>query len=140
MGGRFHYYYVLVTVFLKGPSVFYRLKRGPDGKFNNGDLANVLQVMSATESIVGQWRANGTPPALRIIEIAGIEQSRMWGVCTMNEFRQFMNLKQFESFDEWNPDPSIARTAEHLYVEFKAFLFIPKRFVYAKLFQSYFGI
>lgn len=72
--------------------------------------------MSATENIAGQWRANGTPPVLRIVEILGIEQGRKWGVCTMNEFRKFMNLKEFKSFDEWNPDPTIARAAERLYL------------------------
>ena len=93
--------------------MFCRLKRGPDGKFDDGALANVL--MSATENIAGQWRANGTPPVLRIVEILGIEQGRKWGVCTMNEFRKFMKLKEFESFDEWNPDPTVARAAERLY-------------------------
>ena len=102
----------LVTAFLNGP-VFHRLKRGPDGKFDDDGLANIL--MSATENIAGQWRANGTPAALRIVEILGIEQARKWGVCTMNEFRQFMKLKQFKSFKEWNPDPSVARAAERLY-------------------------
>lgn len=31
----------------------------------------------------------------------GIEQARKWGVCTLNEFREFMGLKKFESFEEW---------------------------------------
>lgn len=26
----------------------------------------------------------------------------------MNEFRKFLGLKQFETFEEWNPDPSVA--------------------------------
>jgi hypothetical protein len=26
----------------------------------------------------------------------------------MNEFRHFLGLKRFESFEEWNPDPEIA--------------------------------
>jgi linoleate 10R-lipoxygenase len=38
----------------------------------------------------------------------GLEQARSWGVCTMNEFRQYLGLKQFESFEEWNPDPAVA--------------------------------
>lgn len=33
----------------------------------------------------------------------------------MNEFREFLGLKPFSSFKEWNSDDDIARTAELLY-------------------------
>ncbi|KAJ7619752.1 hypothetical protein B0H17DRAFT_1219696 [Mycena rosella] len=33
----------------------------------------------------------------------------------MNEFRQFLGLKQFKTFEEWNPDPEIASAARRLY-------------------------
>jgi linoleate 10R-lipoxygenase len=62
---------------------------------------------------------------MRVVEIMGIEQARLWGVCTMNEFRQFLGLRrtfvlcchfcspltifiEFKTFEEWNPDPEIA--------------------------------
>lgn len=44
----------------------------------------------------------------------GILQARQWGVCTMNEFRQFLGLKQFEDFEDWNPDPAIAVSISRL--------------------------
>ncbi|KAJ7803765.1 heme peroxidase [Mycena olivaceomarginata] len=87
------------------------LERGPDGKFSDDDIAKIL--LDATESPAGAYRARGTPGVLRVIEIMGILQARQWGVCTMNEFRQFLGLKQFENFEEWNPDPAIA--ARRLY-------------------------
>ncbi|KAF9500697.1 heme peroxidase [Pleurotus eryngii] len=92
---------------------FAGLKRGPDGKFSDDDLANVLH--SATSNPAGTFRGRGTPPVLRLVEIMGMEQARRWGVCTMNEFRKFLGLKQFESFEEWNPDPEIADAARRLY-------------------------
>jgi len=52
---------------------------------------------------------------VRIVDILGIELGRKWGACTMNEFRQFVNLKEFESFDKWKPGPTVARAAERLY-------------------------
>lgn len=58
--------------------------------------------------MAGAYRARGTPAVLRIIEIMGMEQGRAWGVCTMNEFREFLGLKRFDSFEEWNRDPEIA--------------------------------
>ena len=53
-------------------------------------------------------RARGSPAVLRIVEILGMVQAREWGVGTMNEFRDFLGLKRFGSFEEWNKDPEIA--------------------------------
>ncbi|KAF8579879.1 heme peroxidase [Ramaria rubella] len=92
---------------------FGNLQRGADGKFSDDDLANILH--DATESPAGQYRARGTPEVLRIVEVMGIMQGRQWGVCTMNEFRNFLGLKQFKTFEEWNPDPEIAEGARRLY-------------------------
>ncbi|KAJ6585690.1 heme peroxidase [Mycena capillaripes] len=89
------------------------LQRGPDGKFSDDDIARIL--LDATESPAGTYRARGTPEVLRVVEIMGILQARQWGVCTMNEFRQFLGLKQFEDFEDWNPDPAIANAARRLY-------------------------
>jgi len=69
-----------------------RLTRGPDGKFADDDIANILH--NATENAAGAYRARGTPGVLRVIEILGIEQARQWGVCSMNEFRKFLGLKR----------------------------------------------
>ncbi|KAI0081382.1 heme peroxidase [Panus rudis PR-1116 ss-1] len=92
---------------------FAGLKRGPDGSFSDDDLARVLQ--DATESMAGAYRARGTPAVLRLIEMVGMEQARSWGACTMNEFRRFLGLKEFDSFEEWSSDPEIANTAKQLY-------------------------
>ncbi|KAJ8518487.1 hypothetical protein ONZ45_g4459 [Pleurotus djamor] len=92
---------------------FAGLKRGPDGKFSDDDLARILH--EATINPAGTFRGRGTPPVLRLVEIMGMEQARLWGVCTMNEFRKFLGLKQFETFEEWNPDPEIAAAARRLY-------------------------
>lgn len=82
------------------------LQRGPDGRFSDDDLADILQ--HATEKPAGAYRARGTPEVLRIIEMLGMQQARSWGVCTFNEFRAFLGLKPMESFEEWNPDPDVA--------------------------------
>lgn len=91
------------------------IKRQADGTFSDDDLAKVLQ--DATENVAGAYRARGTPAALRIIEIMGMEQARRWGVCSMNEFRKFLGLKQFDSFEEWagKDHPEIAQAARQLY-------------------------
>ena len=68
------------------------LIRGPDGKYSDDDLANILQ--TATENPANSYGGNGTPACLRVVEIMGIQQARQWGVCTMNEFRQYLGLKR----------------------------------------------
>ncbi|KAF9809341.1 hypothetical protein IEO21_07443 [Rhodonia placenta] len=84
---------------------FDNLKRGPDGRYNDVELANILQ--SATEAPASAFGARGTPEVLRVIEILGIMQARSWGTCSLNEFRSFMGLKPYSTFAEWNPDPKI---------------------------------
>ncbi|KAI9456431.1 heme peroxidase, partial [Boletus coccyginus] len=89
------------------------LQRDPDGRFADQDLARVLQ--DATERRAGAFRARGCPPVMRVVEILAIEQGRTWGACTLNEFRKFIGLRPYESFQEWNPDPIIHSAAEELY-------------------------
>lgn len=43
--------------------------------------------------------ARGVPAIMRVNEIMGLEQSRRWGICSLNEFRKFLGLKsEFELF------------------------------------------
>lgn len=111
------------------------LQRDPKtGKFDDDALANILQ--NATEIVAQSFRARGTPDVMRVVEMLAIEQSRTWGVCTLNEFRQFLGLKgssfrlcdpfiaflthendktAYASFEEWNPNPEIASAARAMY-------------------------
>ncbi|OJT01856.1 Linoleate 10R-lipoxygenase [Trametes pubescens] len=82
-------------------------------RFDDGALADILK--NATEHPAGKFKARGTPYVMRLHEIMGIEQNRQWGVCSLNDFRQFLGLKTYSSFIEWNSDPAIAAAAEKLY-------------------------
>ncbi|SJL08030.1 uncharacterized protein ARMOST_11389 [Armillaria ostoyae] len=86
--------------------------QGRSGAHKSG-LWSVRQT-DATDKAAGAYRARGTPAALRMIEIMGMEQGRRWGCCTMNKFREFLGLAPFKSFSEWPTNPEIARTAELL--------------------------
>ncbi|KZT06596.1 heme peroxidase [Laetiporus sulphureus 93-53] len=92
---------------------FSGLQRDASGRYNDADLAHILQ--SATEAPAGAFRARGIPEALRVVEILGILQARSWGTCSLNEFRSFMGLRPYRSFKEWNPDPKVYMAAEKLY-------------------------
>ncbi|KAF8210021.1 heme peroxidase [Mycena galopus ATCC 62051] len=89
------------------------LKRSADGKFSDDDLATIFQ--DATENPAGAFRARGTPGVLRMVEMVGIAQARRWGVCTLNEFRRYLGLRKFRSFEEWNKDEGVAGAARRLY-------------------------
>ncbi|CAE7179209.1 unnamed protein product [Rhizoctonia solani] len=83
------------------------------GRFNDSDLAELLH--DAVENVSGAFSARNTPEVLKIVEVLGITQARKWGVCTLNEFRKFIGLKPYESFEEWNPREEIAQAARGLY-------------------------
>lgn len=112
------------------------LKRdATSGRFNDDDLTRVLT--EATDEVAGAFGAKHVPSIMRIIDMMGINSSRRdWAVCTLkwalshfspsdvppshtdsfrSEFRRFLHLKPFESFEEWNSDPEVAATARHLY-------------------------
>ncbi|KAJ7705297.1 heme peroxidase [Mycena rosella] len=92
---------------------FNKLQRGTNGRFKDSDLANILH--NATSWRAGAYKARGIPEVLRVIEVLGIEQARRWGACSMNDFRRFLGLKPYGSFQEWNPDPKVSDAASKLY-------------------------
>lgn len=91
------------------------MQRGSDGKFKNADLANILKTQ--TEHPAASFGARGTPANMRWMEVMGIESARRWGCCSLNDFRQFLGLRRYKTFLEWNPDKEIADAAEKLYGE-----------------------
>lgn len=93
---------------------FNGLKRGPDGHFEDDALAKLIK--DCVEEPAHQFGARCQPSAMKVIAIMGQLQSRnVFNLCTMNEFRKYLNLRPFASFREWNPDPSVADAAEKLY-------------------------
>ena len=60
---------------------FHSIKRGDSGRFNDADLARILQ--NATAASASAFKACGTPEVLRVVELLSIEQARAWGTCTV---------------------------------------------------------
>lgn len=90
------------------------LKRGKDGKFDDADLGRIIK--DCIEEPAHAFGAHGTPASLKVVDLMGQLQAReIFNVCTLNEFRKYLNLKQYASFQEWNPDPEVSRAAELLY-------------------------
>ncbi|KAK7439854.1 hypothetical protein VKT23_017426 [Stygiomarasmius scandens] len=89
------------------------LERGKDGSFSSEGIAKLL--IDATEDRAGAYGARRIPEVMKVIEVMGIQQARSWGSCSMNEFRQFFGLKPYSTFEEWNPDKSVAAAARALY-------------------------
>ena len=93
---------------------FGNLQRGPDGRFKDSDLAELIK--SCIEEPAHAFGAHGTPASLKVVDLMGQLQARdMFNVCTLNEFRRYLNLKPYESFEDWNADKETARAAELLY-------------------------
>ena len=79
---------------------FAGLKRGPDGKFDDGELVAILS--DAIEDTAGCPGANHVPKALRAAEILGMTQARAWQCGSLNEFRKFFGLKPHTTFEDIN--------------------------------------
>ncbi|GAA5924351.1 hypothetical protein JCM3775_005665 [Rhodotorula graminis] len=78
------------------------------------DIVKVL--LETTDNVASAFKARAIPEVMRAIDLLGMEAARKsWRCCTMNAFREFLGLKKYSSFDEWNPDKSVARAAEKLY-------------------------
>ncbi|KAI0060307.1 heme peroxidase [Artomyces pyxidatus] len=92
---------------------FAGLQRDANGRFSDADLARILQ--NATDASASAFKARGTPAALRVIEVLSISQARSWGTCSLNEFRKFMGLQPYSSFEKWNSNQEIADAARALY-------------------------
>jgi hypothetical protein len=90
------------------------LERGPDGRFDDRKLADLIK--DCIEEPAHAFGAHGTPQSLKIVDIMGQLQARdVFNVCTLNEFRRYLNLKPYDTFEDWNPDTTVARAAELLY-------------------------
>ncbi|KAF2675839.1 heme peroxidase [Lentithecium fluviatile CBS 122367] len=90
------------------------LQRGPDGYFKDSELADLIK--SCIEEPAHEFGAHGTPASLKVVDLMGQLQARnVFNVCTLNEFRRYLNLKAYETFEDWNSNKEVARAAELLY-------------------------
>ncbi|CAK5262276.1 unnamed protein product [Mycena citricolor] len=80
------------------------LVRGADGRFKDSDLATILQ--NSTSWRAGAYR-HGNSGSAAGDRGAGNRAARRWGACSMNDFRRFLGLKPYASFQEWNSDKSV---------------------------------
>ncbi|ORY58531.1 heme peroxidase [Pseudomassariella vexata] len=89
-------------------------ERQANGRFKDTDLAELIK--NAIEEPAHEFGAHGTPLSLKVVDIMGQLQARnVFNVCTLNEFRRYLNLKPYRNFEEWNEDKETARAAELLY-------------------------
>ncbi|KAF7985871.1 hypothetical protein HWV62_43736 [Athelia sp. TMB] len=89
------------------------LRRGEDGRVDDTDIARVLQ--GATESEACPAGARSIPSCMRVIEMMVMRQARSWKVCSLNDFRSFLGLKPYVSFDEWSSSSEVAAAARTIY-------------------------
>lgn len=111
---------------------FAHLQRGQDGKFSDDDLVRIMQAgiedvageifltpegLYCFTNLIGSFGARNVPKSLRAIEILGMKQARAWNCGSLNEFRKFFGLKQYDTFEEINSDPYVADQLRRLYGE-----------------------
>jgi len=85
-------------------------------KFSDADLARVL--INGTKNVAGNFGPKSIPKVFRIIELIGIQGARFSGLCSLNDFRRFLNLVPYKSFDDMCPNNSeVANELKNLYGE-----------------------
>lgn len=90
------------------------ISRGGDGRFSDADLGKIIK--DCIEEPAHAFGAHGCPASMKVIEVMGMLQAReVFNVCTLNEFRKYLNLKPYETFEDWAEDEDTARAAELLY-------------------------
>ena len=77
---------------LEGEIFVQSLVRGPDGRFSDDDLADIL--LSSTEIRAGAPGACSIPAVMRNLNTTVMERARRWEVCTLNQFRLYLGLKR----------------------------------------------
>ena len=114
-----------------GKRCFGKLERQANGSFEDAELVKLLEestedvagthiyhmfeFLPLTGAFSGAFGARNVPAVFKVVEILGVEQARNWNVATLNELREFFQLKRYEYFKEINSDPDIASTLEALY-------------------------
>ncbi|KAF8322372.1 heme peroxidase [Cantharellus anzutake] len=74
--------------------------------FKYPDILLAKALVNVTSVPAHAFQARGVP---------GVMRSRNWGCCSLNEFRRFLGLKPYATFEEWNSDKSVADAARKLY-------------------------
>jgi len=81
--------------------------------FDDDILAKHL--LDSIKAPAGGFGTPNIPEVMAAIEILGIEQGRKLGVCTFNEYRKFLHLRQFKDFKDINPNPKVCEALKELY-------------------------
>jgi hypothetical protein len=89
------------------------MTRNSNGTYPDDGLVKILT--ESIEDCANSFGANRVPAVMRAIEVLGIEQSRSWNLCSLNEFRKHFGLKPHETFEDINSDKGIAEQLKYLY-------------------------
>ena len=93
-----------LRLFLTKPTIGSHISKTPSHMPAAADCKGNQTAHSSPTSLHTAWKTvgpRGTSVVLKPVQVMGIEQVRKWGVCMLNEFRQFMGLRKFKSFEEW---------------------------------------
>ena len=83
------------------------------GAFLDADLIKIIA--DSTEDVACAFGPRQVPKILKLVEVLGIQQARLWNVATLNEFRKFFKLEPHKSFDDITKDVEVAKSLETLY-------------------------
>ncbi|CZS85760.1 unnamed protein product [Fusarium graminearum] len=79
------------------------------------DEAMVNELTSAMDDPIANFGPLNVPRCLRAVEILGIMQARKWEIGTLNDFRDFFQMKRHETFESITPNEQVQNALRDLY-------------------------
>jgi len=83
------------------------------GAFDDADLVKIIA--DSTEDVACAFGPRQVPKIMKLVEVLGMEQARLWNVATLNEFRKFFQLEPHKEFTDITRDADVAKALQALY-------------------------
>lgn len=87
--------------------------RDVNGMFNDEQMIEELK--SAMDDPISNFGPRNVPKSLRAVEIMGIMQARKWEIGTLNDFREFFQMKRHTTFESITKNVEIQNALRDLY-------------------------
>jgi hypothetical protein len=90
--------------FSRGPIIM-GLHRNLQNAFDDNNITEIIR--EAMRDVASTMGARKVPIEMKDVDVQGIRSARRIGLCTLNEFRKFLRLKEYKSYEEMLSGPGI---------------------------------
>ncbi|KAK9774996.1 putative Heme peroxidase-domain-containing protein [Seiridium cardinale] len=92
----------------------YSFKRNKDTQLFD-DQQMIDELLRSMDEPISNFGPRNVPKCLKPVEILGILQARKWEIGTLNDFREFFQMKRHETFESITKHPGVQTALRDLY-------------------------